>query len=132
MREGNVRETMKRAFCPPVLSGCYGAMCSAVNSHVKMAKVSRRVSDTSVQGSRSYHTLTETKTKMGVLKKFAPTATKKRKGEEAPRLTCARSASDRAPFLHMLRTRLEWLIWHQLPEARLFAPFAVVVAVLAP
>ena len=30
-------------------------MCNAANSHVKMAKVSRRVADTGVRGSRSHH-----------------------------------------------------------------------------
>ena len=45
----------------------------------------------------------------GVEKKFAPTATKKERGEEAP-MHCARSTSDRAPFLQMLRMRLELLI----------------------
>ena len=34
-------------------------MRSAANSHVKMAKVSRRVPDTTVQGSRSYHAKTK-------------------------------------------------------------------------
>ena len=36
-------------------------MHSAVNSHVKMAKVCRRVPDTSVRGSRSYHSETKSK-----------------------------------------------------------------------
>ena len=47
----------------------------------------------------------------GALKKIAPTATKKERGggsTNAPH--CARSASDRAPFLQMLRMRLELLI----------------------
>ena len=36
-------------------------MCSAANSHVKMPKVFRRVPDTSVRGSRSYHAETKSK-----------------------------------------------------------------------
>ena len=36
-------------------------MRSAANSHVKMAKVSHRVPDTSVRGSRSYHAETKSK-----------------------------------------------------------------------
>ena len=36
-------------------------MRSAANSHVKMAKVSRRVPDTSVRGSRSDHAETKSK-----------------------------------------------------------------------
>ena len=36
-------------------------MRTAANSHVKMAKVSRRVPDTSVQGSRSYPAETKSK-----------------------------------------------------------------------
>ena len=36
-------------------------MRSAANIHVKMAKVSRRVPDTSVLGSRSYHAKTKSK-----------------------------------------------------------------------
>ena len=75
----------------------------------------------------------------GALKKICTNSHKKRKGggsANAPH--CARSASDRAPFLQMLRMRLELLIWRQrlnmlkASEASLFTPFAVVVAVLAP
>ena len=40
-------------------------MRSAANGHVKMAKVSRRVPDTSVRGSRSFHA--ETKSKLACL-----------------------------------------------------------------
>ena len=75
-------------------------------------------------------------TDKGALKKICTNSHKKRKGggsANAPH--CARSASDRAPFLQMLRMRLELLIGadrRQLAKARLFAPFAVVVAVLAP
>ena len=36
-------------------------MRSAANSHLKMAKVSRRVPDTSVRGSTSYHAETKSK-----------------------------------------------------------------------
>ena len=36
-------------------------MRSAANSHVKMAKVSRRFPDTSVRGSKSYHAETKSK-----------------------------------------------------------------------
>ena len=36
-------------------------MRSAANSHVKMVKVSSRVPDTSVRGSRSYHAETKSK-----------------------------------------------------------------------
>ena len=79
----------------------------------------------------------------GRWKKNCTNSHKKRKGggsANAPH--CARSASDRAPFLQMLRMRLELLIWRQrlnmlkqacsrhlrwyavlAPEARLFAPF---------
>ena len=38
-----------------------GVMRSTANNHVKMARVSRRVPDTSVRGSRSYHAETKSK-----------------------------------------------------------------------
>ena len=72
----------------------------------------------------------------GGVEKVCTNSHKKRKGggsANAPH--CARSASDRAPFLQMLRMRLELLIGadgRQLVKACLFAPFAVVVSVLAP
>ena len=68
----------------------------------------------------------------GVEKKMCTNSHKKRKGggsANAPH--CARSASDRAPFLQMLRMRLE-LPSTEHAEASLFAPFAVAAAVLAP
>ena len=49
---GGARVRMDVCMC--ALYGGSGVMRSAANSHVKMAKVSRRVPDTSVRGSRSY------------------------------------------------------------------------------
>ena len=75
-------------------------------------RLRRRTSDQTVLGSNP--AVAAALSKGALKKKIAPTATKKERGggsANAPH--CARSASDRAPFLQMLRMRLELLIWRQ-------------------